>query len=209
MGGSTRQIGWSQEEILLQAVTKQLERLSGVIAASGSGAGGNFVTVDTVQSISSRKNFIVGAGPAATFTSSTGNTINVTATTGSGVYSTSVEGPGIEGFSVNDPGIFGYSTNSAGVFAHSQNYTALVVDSLNPANLSNLAEFRSNGTALVSIKNTGKLVLKASAAGTAALNLPLGTVPSAPVDGDIWLEANALTGLKMRIAGVTRTVTLT
>lgn len=49
------------------------------------------------------------------------------------------------------------------------------------------------------------------AAGTTAkaqINLAVSAAPSAPVDGDIWLESNTNTGLKMRINGVTKTVTV-
>lgn len=154
MGTPARQIGWSQEAILLHAISKELERMKGIIAASGGGGGGG-VTTDTVQSITAKKDFTVGIGPAATFTSTSGNGVNVTATTGSGIYSTSVDGPGVEGYSTNDPGIFGYSTNSAGVFAHSANYIGLIVDSLNVANTNNLAEFRFNGTSVANINYLG------------------------------------------------------
>lgn len=34
------------------------------------------------------------------------------------------------------------------------------------------------------------------------------TAPTSPNDGDIWLESNTNTGLKIRIAGVTKTITL-
>ncbi len=209
MGTPARQIGWSTEANLLHAILRQLDQLAGVIAVSGGGGLGNFVTLDTVQPIVARKDFSVVAGPAATFTSSTGNTVNVTATTGSGIYSTSVDGPGVEGFSVNDPGIFGYSSNSAGVFAHSQNFVALIVDSLNPGNLSDLANFSIGGVPAVRITNNGKLNLKASTTLAAVLNLPVGVAPAAPVDGDVWLESNTLTGLKIRLGGVTRTITIT
>jgi hypothetical protein len=209
MGTPSKQIGWSQESNLLHAILRQLDQLAGVIAVSGGGGLDNFVTLNTVQPIVARKDFSVVAGPASTFTSSTGNTVNVTATTGSGVYSTSVDGPAIEGFSVNDPGIFGYSSNSAGVFAHSQNFVALIVDSLNPGNLSDLANFNLNGVPAVRITNNGKLSLKASTTLAAVLNLPVGVAPTAPADGDIWLESTALTGLKIRLGGVTRTLTIT
>lgn len=50
------------------------------------------------------------------------------------------------------------------------------------------------------------------AAGTTAKSQIFLTVsaapPSAPNDGDIWLESNTNTGLKMRINGVTKTVSL-
>jgi len=38
--GANKQIGWSQESILLHGVSKQLERLAGLVAASGGGGGG-------------------------------------------------------------------------------------------------------------------------------------------------------------------------
>jgi hypothetical protein len=308
MGTPARQIGWSTEANLLHAILRQLDQLAGVISVSGGGGGGggSFVTTDTVQPITALKNFTVVAGPAATFTSSTGNTVNVTATTGSGVYSTSVDGPAIEGFSVNDPGIFGYSSNEPGVFSHSQNSVGFIVDSLNAANLSDLAHFRSNGTPVAKISKAGqatvnglvytrgvditnqdldllfnagfysgnillnapsntfyyitverfydseawtlqtakgfggglfdgkiytrtrgnstwqpwtqvvtttsltdKLTLKASTTLAAVLNIPVGPAPTTPVDGDIWLESNTLTGLKIRLGGVTRTITIT
>ncbi len=209
MGTPSKQIGWSTEANLLHAILRQLDQLAGVIAVSGGGGLGNFVTLDTVQPIVARKDFTVVAGPAATFTSSTGNTVNVTATTGSGVYSTSVDGPGVEAFSVNDPGIFGYSSNEPGVFSHSQNSVGFIVDSLNVGNLSDLAHFRANGIPVFKIAKTGKLLLSASTTAASLMNLPVGVAPAAPIDGDVWLEANTLTGLKIRLGGVTRTITIT
>jgi hypothetical protein len=183
--------------------------LISTILLSGGGGGGGGVTTDTVQSITARKDFTVAAGPAATFTATSGNTVNITATTGSGLYSTSVDGPGVEAFSVNDPGVFGYSSNSAGVFAHSQNSIALIVDSLNLANLSDLANFNINSVPQVRITNSGKLITKTSDTISAALNLPIGVAPTTPVEGDLWLENATLTGLKIRLGGVTRTITIT
>lgn len=49
------------------------------------------------------------------------------------------------------------------------------------------------------------------AAGTTAksqINLPVSTAPTSPVDGDIWRQDNTDTGLKIRVNGVTKTVTL-
>ncbi len=191
----------------INAAFDALTSLISAVLAGGGGAAG--VTTGTIQSITARKDFTVGAGPAATFTATTGNAANITATTGSGLYSTSVDGPGVEGFSVNDPGIFGYSSNSAGVFAHSQNFVALIVDSLNPGNLNDLVNISINGTPAVRITNTGKLTLKASTTLSAILNLPVGVAPTAPVEGDVWLESATLTGLKIRLGGVTRTLTIT
>ncbi len=52
--------------------------------------------------------------------------------------------------------------------------------------------------------------LKIAAATTAksAINLTQGAAPSSPVDGDIWREDNTNTGLKIRVNGVTKTITL-
>jgi hypothetical protein len=43
----------------------------------------------------------------------------------------------------------------------------------------------------------------------ALMRLEVGPAPSSPNDGDIWLESNTLTGLKIRVSGVTRTITIT
>jgi hypothetical protein len=41
------------------------------------------------------------------------------------------------------------------------------------------------------------------------MRLEVGPAPSAPNDGDIWLQDLTLTGLKIRLSGVTRTITIT
>ncbi len=49
------------------------------------------------------------------------------------------------------------------------------------------------------------------AAGTTAkaqMNLPTSSAPTSPVDGDVWREDNTNTGLKIRINGTTKTVTV-
>ncbi len=50
---------------------------------------------------------------------------------------------------------------------------------------------------------TGKLGLPASVAGGASFNIPTGTGPSAPIDGDIWLSGSSLS---YRIGSVSQTV---
>lgn len=174
-----KQIGWSQEAILLHGVSKQLERLAGIVASSGGGSGLNSVTTNTAQAITAKKDFSTSAGPAATFTTTTGNGIQVTAGTGSGIYSTSVGGPGVEGFSTNNPGIFGYSFNSAGVFAHSANSVALVIDSLNAANLNHLASFRNNNIDKAWINYQGGLVANT----TKTTGFTVATLPAPPLTG--------------------------
>ena len=65
----------------------------------------------------------------------------------------------------------------------------------------NLQEWRNtSGTVLSSVTSTGKLNTAASTAATSGLNLPHGTTPTAPVDGDIWTTT---TGIYSRINGAT------
>lgn len=47
-----------------------------------------------------------------------------------------------------------------------------------------------------------------STTAISSFNLPTGSAPSAPVDGDVWREDNTNTGLKIRINGVTKTITV-
>jgi hypothetical protein len=54
----------------------------------------------------------------------------------------------------------------------------------------------------------GKLAVPAGTTARAQFNLAVSVAPTTPVDGDIWLESNTNTGLKIRINGVTKTVTL-
>lgn len=50
-----------------------------------------------------------------------------------------------------------------------------------------------------------KLGLAAATTASASINLPAGTAPTSPNDGDIWYDG---TNLKMRVGGVTKTFTL-
>lgn len=65
---------------------------------------------------------------------------------------------------------------------------------------------RFNGTAgevqnsLVQVDDNGKLVTVASTSDTAAFNVTTGTIPSSPVDGDVWATSSSLF---TRINGVT------
>lgn len=58
------------------------------------------------------------------------------------------------------------------------------------------------------ISSTTWLNLAAGTTGASALRFVQGAAPSAPVDGDMWREDNTNTGLKIRVNGVTKTVTL-
>lgn len=52
------------------------------------------------------------------------------------------------------------------------------------------------------------LGLAACTSSTPHLHLTAGSAPSSPADGDIWREDNTNTGLKIRVNGVTKTITL-
>jgi hypothetical protein len=51
-----------------------------------------------------------------------------------------------------------------------------------------------------------RFVLSASTTTRSSMNIPSGTAPTSPVNGDIWFDG---TDIKMRIGGVTKTFTLT
>ena len=69
---------------------------------------------------------------------------------------------------------------------------------------------QSNGRIGVGVVTpTAKLHISPSTTSEALMRLEVGPAPSSPNDGDIWLESNTLTGLKIRISGVTRTITIT
>lgn len=55
---------------------------------------------------------------------------------------------------------------------------------------------------------TGKLSIGPSTTTVAQLNLEVGSAPTSPSDGDVWRQDNTNTGLKIRVNGVTKTVTL-
>lgn len=59
------------------------------------------------------------------------------------------------------------------------------------------------------LKVLGKLTPQATSTAYASMNLPTGAAPTSPADGDVWREDNTNTGLKIRINGVTKTVTVT
>ena len=56
--------------------------------------------------------------------------------------------------------------------------------------------------------NGAKITAPATTTSYASLNLPTGSAPTSPVDGDVWREDNTDTGLKIRINGVTKTITV-
>lgn len=54
----------------------------------------------------------------------------------------------------------------------------------------------------------GKTTFQASVVSGASFNLPVGSAPTSPVDGDVWREDNTNTGVKIRVNGVTKTIVL-
>lgn len=58
------------------------------------------------------------------------------------------------------------------------------------------------GNVNIGVSGTGKFNLNA------LTNLPTRSAPASPADGDVWRQDNTNTGLKIRVAGVTKTITL-
>jgi hypothetical protein len=56
---------------------------------------------------------------------------------------------------------------------------------------------------------TANLDIAPSTTAAALMRLRVGSAPTTPNDGDVWLQDNTITGLKMRVNGVTRTITMT
>jgi hypothetical protein len=105
------------------------------------------------------------------------------------------------------------------------NYVMLPTGSTNSLNIGNVIygkniyDFTLNGETTFSAQTEGKigigvvdptarLHLGKSTTLSALMRLEVGPAPTVPNDGDIWLESNTLTGLKIRISGVTRTITI-
>jgi hypothetical protein len=58
------------------------------------------------------------------------------------------------------------------------------------------------------VNPTANLHVAASTTANALMRLGVGSAPSSPNNGDIWLEDETLTGLKIRLSGVTRTIAI-
>ncbi len=80
----------------------------------------------------------------------------------------------------------------------------------NPTGTSNAVLCRGGGSVGIATAPVSTAFLKI-AAGTIAkaqINLPVSSAPTSPVDGDQWRENNTNTGWKIRVNGVTKTVSL-
>jgi hypothetical protein len=56
---------------------------------------------------------------------------------------------------------------------------------------------------------TANLHIAASTTDNALMRLEVGPPPTKPKNGDVWLEDLTLTGLKIYLSGVTRTINIT
>ena len=50
---------------------------------------------------------------------------------------------------------------------------------------------------------------QASTVNYAAFNIPVGSAPTTPIDGDVWRQDDTLTGLKIYINGAVHTIGVT
>lgn len=105
------------------------------------------------------------------------------------------------------------------------NYVMLPTGSTNSLNIGNVIYGKniydfSSGLTTFSAQTEGKigigvvdptarLHLGKSTTLSALMRLEVGPAPTSPNDGDIWLESNTSTGLKIRVSGVTRTIQTT
>jgi hypothetical protein len=71
-------------------------------------------------------------------------------------------------------------------------------------------QFEATGTVGLgkALTSTSYVSFAASTTALSTMNIAQGEAPTAPVDGDIWREDNTNTGLKIRVDGVTKTITL-
>lgn len=79
-----------------------------------------------------------------------------------------------------------------------------------PANFQQGAMFGSRVTIGTGVVPTSGAFLQIGAGFTTVpqINIAVGVGPTSPADGDVWLESNTNTGFKMRINGVTKTISL-
>jgi len=70
----------------------------------------------------------------------------------------------------------------------------------------NFIDLYAAKAALAAATFTGLVSTPASAASSAGFRLVAGVAPTSPVNGDMWQDG---TNLKIRIGGVTRTITIT
>jgi len=68
--------------------------------------------------------------------------------------------------------------------------------------------FQFAGATVFQSITSSNLSIAAATTAKSSMRLAVGGPPTSPVDGDIWREDNTNTGLKIRVNGVTKTITL-
>lgn len=113
------------------------------------------------------------------------------------------------------------SLSNTVILADGQGNQRLMIDSFGntifSGDLRTLGAMRSDGTLIVfgnlgvggPSSSSARAKLYASTIALSQINLPVGVAPTSPSDGDIWMEANTSTGLKIRINGATLSFSLT
>ena len=67
------------------------------------------------------------------------------------------------------------------------------------------SDYATGITNSLEINPTGKIIMNASTTAGASLNVPSGTAPSSPVNGDMWFDG---TNFKAQVGGATKTFTI-
>jgi hypothetical protein len=121
------------------------------------------------------------AGPGVSVDASTGAvTISATGTVTSSFPAGTATAPGWPVTGDTDTGLYSPSSNTLG--------------------------FSTAGTARATINSNGKLTLFTPSTATASLNLPHGTAPTSPVNGDVWTTSS---GMFAHLNGTTTQLNLT
>jgi hypothetical protein len=128
-------------------------------------------------------------------------------------FLTNTAGGGSVVFSISKTN--GYATFNPSSFAATAQLTvvsgalATTFAVRNNADNANLFQVNSNGRAAFQGQSVASfLTLAVGTTAASQMNLPVSAAPTAPVDGDVWREDNTDTGLKIRINGVTKTITV-
>jgi hypothetical protein len=114
-------------------------------------------------------------------------------------------------------GRFGVENTTGGALFTGSTASAVVLGSVDAlpvqifANNAKVIDIASGGVGTginVAASTSAILALGAGSSARSEIRLAVGGPPTSPVDGDIWFESNTNTGLKVRIAGVTKSVTV-
>lgn len=178
-----------------------------VLHASNDGPG-------TVRGVHAEAHANSGSGSTGVCTAVGAEVIPIATTnTGSGCYLSSlVSATGLHGIvsaytllSTGDQFLYGVGTAIGPVPIKTAFYQAWIA-STSAAGARAFQTLADNGTELSYIDQVGAFHAPASTTTQASINIPSGTAPTSPVNGDIWFDGS---NLKIRISGVTKTFTVT